>query len=281
MTTTPAASYVHGYTDLETRRLSDQADTLSTLLHGGTSYPAGARVLEVGCGVGGQTVHLVAASPGAHIVAVDISAESLARARARVAASVPEANVEWHHADLHDLPFPDESFDHLFLCFVLEHVRDPERVLADLGRLLRPGGTVTVIEGDHATAVFHPDSAAAHAAIDCLVTLQAAAGGDALIGRRLQPLLAGAGYAEVEVGTRTVYVDMTRPELVDGFTRNTFIAMVESVRGEVLATGLITRDDWERGIADLARTADDGGTFHYTFFRGTAVWGPAVQAPAG
>ena len=140
--------------------------------------------MEVGCGVGGQTVHLVAASPGAHIVAVDISAESLAQARARVAASVPEADVEWHHADLHDLPFPDESFDHLFVCFVLEHLGAPEQVLADLGRLLRPGGTITIIEGDHGTAVFHPDSAAAHAAIDCLVTLQAAAGGDALIGRR-------------------------------------------------------------------------------------------------
>jgi len=275
MTTAPmtTASYVHGYTESETRRLSDQADTLSKLLHGGTSYPVGARVLEVGCGVGGQTVHLVAASPGAHIVAVDISADSLAQARARVA---PDADVEWHHADLHDLPFPDESFDHLFLCFVLEHLRDPVRVLADLARLLRPGGTITVIEGDHRTAVFHPDSAAAHAVIDCLVTLQAAAGGDALIGRRLQPLLAGAGYAEVEVRPRTVYVDETRPELVDGFTRNTFVAMVESVRGEALATGLITRDDWEHGIADLLRTADDGGTFHYTFFRGTAVWGTAA-----
>jgi len=274
-------SYVHGYTDSETRRLSEQADTLSTLLHGGTSYPMGARVLEVGCGVGGQTVHLVAASPGAHIVAVDISADSLARARTRVAASVPEADVEWHHADLHDLPFPDESFDHLFVCFVLEHLGDPERVLADLARLLRPGGTITVIEGDHGSAVFHPDSAPAHVAIDCLVTLQAAAGGDALIGRRLQPLLAGAGYTEVDVRTRTVYADATRPEWVDGFTRKTFIAMVESVRGEALATGLITRDDWDRGIADLLRTAADGGTFHYTFFRGTAVRGTAVRTPVG
>src|SRR2546423_14603060 len=62
-------SYVHGYTPRETRRLTDQAGTLAELLHGGTTYPAGSRVLEVGCGVGAQTEHLVARSPGAWIVA--------------------------------------------------------------------------------------------------------------------------------------------------------------------------------------------------------------------
>ncbi|WP_262403088.1 hypothetical protein [Actinomadura sp. CNU-125] len=46
-----AAQYVHGYTDREARRLGEQADALAELLHGGTRYPAGSRVLEVGCGV--------------------------------------------------------------------------------------------------------------------------------------------------------------------------------------------------------------------------------------
>ncbi|MGI8331712.1 methyltransferase domain-containing protein [Actinomadura scrupuli] len=269
-----AAGYVHGYSDYEARRLGDQADTLAALLHAGTAYPAGSRVLEVGCGVGAQTVHLVAAGPGAHIVAVDVSADSLAQARARVAAlAAPgaERRVEWCHADLHDLPFGAESFDHLFVCFVLEHLPDPCGALAGLRRVLRPGGTITVIEGDHGSAFFHPDSAHARAAIGCQVRLQSAAGGDALLGRRLQPLLADAGYHDVMVGPRTVYADRTRPALVDGFTRNTFIAMIESVRDEALAAGLTTPADWDRGIADLRRTADDGGTFSYTFFKAVAV----------
>ncbi|PZS29334.1 MAG: SAM-dependent methyltransferase [Pseudonocardiales bacterium] len=266
-----AAAYVHGYSADEARRLGDQADTLAALLHADTAYPAGSRVLEVGCGVGAQTVHLVAASPLARIAAVDRSADSLAQARARVAAEAPGASVEWHCADLFDLPFADGAFDHLFVCFVLEHLADPARALAALRRVLRPGGSITVIEGDHGSAFFHPDSAHARAAIGCLVRLQAAAGGNALLGRQLQPLLTAAGYEDVVVGPREVYVDRGHPALVDGFTRNTFTAMVESVRDEALAAGLITRADWERGIADLRRTAEDGGTFHYTFFKGVAV----------
>ena len=166
------------------------------------------------------------------------------------------------------MPFPDESFDHLFVCFVLEHLPAPEKALARLSRLLRPGGTITVIEGDHGSAIYHPRSAYAQAAIDCLVRLQADVGGDALIGRRLFPLLDTAGYAEIAVRPRTVYADPSRPELVEGFTRTTFTAMVEGVGEAAVSRGLISAEDWARGIADLRRT--ENGTFHYVFFKATA-----------
>ncbi|WP_078623923.1 methyltransferase domain-containing protein [Streptomyces monomycini] len=271
ITTPRERPYVHGYSDHEARRLTDQADTLAALLHAGTVYEPGSRVLEAGCGVGAQTVHLAASSPKAHITAVDIRADSLDQARARLAARPHAATVRWHQADLTDLPYPDASFDHLFVCFVLEHLPDPARTLADLRRVLRPGGGITVIEGDHGSALFHPDSAHAHAVIGHQVRLQAAAGGDALLGRRLQPLLTAAGYAEVAVRPRTVCADATRPGLVDSFTRNTFIAMIAAVRDDALAAGLTTEAEWERGIRELRRTAEDGGTFHYTFFKATAV----------
>ncbi|MBO1419891.1 methyltransferase domain-containing protein [Streptomyces sp. FH025] len=270
-TGTPPTGYVHGYSDTEAQRLGDQADTLAELLHAGTAYPAGSRVLEAGCGVGAQTVHLLAASPGVLLTAADLSAESLALARERVAAQAPAARVAWHHGDLHRLPFADGSFDHVFLCFVLEHLPDPAAALAALRRVLRPGGTVTVIEGDHGSALFHPESEPARRTIDHLVRLQAAAGGDALLGRRLHPLLTAAGFVEVAVRPRTVYADAGRPALVEGFTRRTFVAMVESVRAEALAAGLTTPEAFDRGIADLRRSAGPGGTFHYTFFKAVAV----------
>jgi len=267
-------AYVHGYSPDEARRLGGQADTLAALLHAGTAYPAGSRVLELGCGVGAQTAHLTAGSPGAQIVAVDVSADSLAEARARVAGRAP--GVQWCRADLLDLPFADAEFDHLFVCFVMEHLPDPLRALAGLRRVLRPGGSITLIEGDHGSAFFHPDSAYARAAIGCLIRLQRAAGGNALLGRQLQPLLAAAGYDGVVVHPKTVYADHTRPLLVDGFTRRTFIAMIESVMDDALAAGLTTRSDWDRGIADLYRTAASGGTFFYTFSKAVAVKPPLL-----
>ncbi|TDC76401.1 methyltransferase domain-containing protein [Actinomadura sp. 7K507] len=268
---TETGGYVHGYSGREARRLGDQADALADLLHGGTSYPAGSRVLEVGCGVGSQTVHLVSRSPGAEVTAADVSGESLARARARVAASCPGARVAWVNADLHDLPFADDEFDHLFVCFVLEHLTDPHAALVALRRVLRPGGTLTVIEGDHGSAFLHPDSADARAAIGHLVALQAAGGGDALIGRRLRPLLAGAGYGGVTVSPRTMYADGSRPDLARAFTLDTFTAMVEGVGDEAVAAGLSTSADWDRGVAALHRAAEPDGTLCYTFFKAVAV----------
>jgi SAM-dependent methyltransferase len=261
--------YVHGYSAGESGRLTDQASTLTDLLHAGTHYPAGSRVLEAGCGVGAQTVILAGNSPGAAFTSVDISPDSLAEAERRVQAA-GHTNVTFRQGDIFDLPFPPDHFDHVFVCFVLEHLPNPSGALVALLHALKPGGSITVIEGDHGSAYFHPDSAAARRAIECLVELQQRAGGDPLIGRRLYPLLVEAGCSEVTVSPRMVYVDASRPQLVDGFTRKTFTAMVEGVGQQAVGQGLIDEPTWTAGIRDLYRTAEADGTFSYTFFKGVA-----------
>lgn len=261
------ASYVHGYDPRERDRLHDQATTLVELLHGDTAYAPGSTVLEAGCGVGAQTVTLAARSPGARITAVDISAESVAAARQRVRAA-GFGNVSFRQADLFALPFAPASFDHVFVCFVLEHLARPADAIAALKRLVRPGGTVTVIEGDHGSTTFYPESAAARAAIDCQVELQRRAGGDAHIGRRIYPLLAGAGLRDVRVSPRMVYVDAGRPRLVEGFVRRTFTAMIAGVRESAISSALTEPDAFDAGIRDLHRTTEHDGTFCYTFFKG-------------
>ena len=266
----PPLPYVHGYSPRETVRLGDQARTLADLLHRGVTFPAGARVLEAGCGTGAQTVILARNNPAAQILSVDCSAESLARARESVQRAGC-ANVRLEQADIRRLPYPANEFDAGFVCFVLEHLADPGAALAELGRVLRPGGTITVIEGDHGSAYFHPDSAPARRAIQCLVDLQREAQGDALIGRRLYPLLRAAGFDDVQVAPCVVYADASRPELVEGFTRNTFTAMVAGVGEAVLASGRMDPADWRQAIADLGRTAGPDGIFNYTFFRARAV----------
>ncbi len=260
------SAYVHGYDEAENLRLTDQATTLEALLHHDTAYPAGSLVLEAGCGVGAQTMPLVRNSPSARYTCLDISAASLATAAARVqAAGLPVPR--FRQGNLQALPFRNASFDHAFVCFVLEHLRDPAIALAELRRVLRPGGSLTVIEGDHGSTLFHPDDAAAHAAIRCQVALQRAAGGDANIGRRLYPLLTAAGLRTVRVSPRQVYVDASRPELVDGFIRKTFSAMVASVRDEAIQAGLTDAEAFDAGVRALLRTAEPDGVFFYTFFK--------------
>jgi SAM-dependent methyltransferase len=266
------SAYVHGYTETEASRLMDQSGTLAQLLHHGTLYPPGSRVLEVGCGVGGQTVILAHNSPLAEIISVDISAESLAKAKAAVS-SAGLSNVTFEIADLFHLPFLHASFDHVFVCFVLEHLERPLEALRSIRRLIKPGGSITVIEGDHGSYFSHPRSEEASLAVQCLIDVQARLGGNSLIGRELYPLLAAAGYAEVKVSPRMVYVDSSRPQLVDGFIDKTFIAMVKGVREQAAALQLVDGERWDKGISDLYRSTEEYGTFCYTFFKGVAEKG--------
>lgn len=258
--------YVHGYERRENSRLQDQAATLVELLHADTAYPAGSRVLEAGCGVGAQTLTLARNSPGAAITAIDIAAASVAEAAQRVAVA-GLGNVEFAQADIFALPYAPDSFDHIFVCFVLEHLARPAEALRALREYLRPGGTITVIEGDHGSTFFYPDSAAARAAIRCQVELQRRAGGDAMIGRALYPLLCEAGYRAPRVSPRLVYVDGSRPELIEGFTKRTFTAMIAGVRDAALAAGIVEATVFDQGIRDLYRTAEADGVFCYTFFK--------------
>ena len=260
--------YVHGYSPREARRLADQANVLADRLHAGVRYPAGARVLEVGCGVGAQTLHLARNNPHSAITAVDISPASLAAAQQLLAGV--GATVDFVQGDLFALPFPDAAFDHLFVCFVLEHLPDPVDALRHVTRYLRPGGSLTVIEGDHGSFLCHPQSADADAAVACLIELQRRAGGDGCIGRRLYPVLCAAGFADARVEPVPIYADPSAPDAVEAFTRNTFNAMVAGVEQRALEAGLTTRDAWQRGMDALERAAADG-TASYCFFRGTAT----------
>ena len=261
---------MHGYDHRENIRLQDQASTLAELLHHDTAYPAKSRILEPGCGVGAQTITLARKSPDSHLISIDMSRESIAAARNKIKEEGFK-NVSFQQADIFRLPFKPGSFDHIFVCFVLEHLAQPDVALGCLKGLLKDGGTITVIEGDHGSTYFYPDNEAAHKAIRCQVELQKRAGGNANIGRELYPLLKAAGFGGIKVSPRMVYVDSSKPHLVEGFTKNTFTAMVEGVRESAIQAGLIDGETFDEGIKALYRTTKIDGVFCYTFFKAVAT----------
>jgi len=266
-----ADRYVHGFSQRETERLYDQAGSVRDLFHHDTRYPVGSTVLEAGCGVGAQTVTLARNSPAARIVAMDRAPQSLRLARALVQEQ-GLANVQFQQADIFALPFPAETFDHVFVCHVLEHLADPDSGLRMLRRVLKRGGTMTVIEGDHGSCYFHPESRHARQAWNCLIEAQAQLGGNSLIGRQLFPLLSRAGLRDVRVSPKMVYADTSKPELMVAFVKKTIIPMVEGVRARALDMQLIDEASWNKGIEDLYYVAECGeGSFCYTFFKGVAV----------
>ena len=186
--------YVHGYADSEQKRLRGSADTLQHLLHQDTSYPPEALVLEAGCGVGAQTRLLLERCPGIRLVSVDIAHASLLRAKDEVA-----AQTNFVQADLHQLPFLRRTFDHIFICFVLEHLQKPLEVLKTLKTFLKPKATLTAIEGDHGSAFFFPETPEAMIVWKRLQQLQLQTSGDGHIGRRLYTLFKQSGASTVAV----------------------------------------------------------------------------------
>ncbi len=265
----PAKKYVHGYSKKESVRLRNQADTVARLLHDDTVYPTNSRILEAGCGVGAQTIYLARNSPRAKIVSVDISEASLKEAK-KLIEKHKIKNVLFQQADIFDLPFEDESFDHVFVCFLLEHLPNPVKALSCLRKALKKGGSITVFEGDHGSCYFYPESKESVQTWKCLIRSQADLKGDSLIGRQLYPLLKRAGFKKIEVVPRMIYIDSSKPGLVDGFIRKTIIPMVEGVRRQSLKSGLMSRASWEKGIKDLRKSAGPDGTFCYTFFKARA-----------
>lgn len=262
--------YVHGYSEEEANRLLDQANTLSNLLHDDTKYPAGSKVLEAGCGVGAQTVMLAKNNPNAQIISIDISEDSITQAKNLVEQN-GFSNVEFETADLFDLPFEDEIFDHIFVCFVLEHLQDPVSVLKSLRRVLKKGGSITVIEGDHGSCYFYPESKEAIKAWECLIECQKRFDCNPMIGREIYPLLMNSGFKNIQVNPKIVYVDSSKPDLVEGFNKKTIIAMVEGVKDQALELGLIDSKSWEKGINDLYKTTKSDGVFFYNFFKGIGI----------
>ena len=115
--------------------------------------------------------------------------------------------MEFVQADFHDLPFENKSFDHIFVCFVLEHLQDPIDALNSLKRVLKDGGSITVIEGDHGSCYFYPETKEAINVWECLIECQKIFGCNPMIGREIYPLLTGSGFKEVQVQPKVVYVD--------------------------------------------------------------------------
>jgi ubiquinone/menaquinone biosynthesis C-methylase UbiE len=102
------------------------------------------RVLEVGCG-SGEMSERINALPGVTLVATDDADDSVELTAAR--------GVDARHADICYLPFDGESFDVVYAGWMLDHVRDIGRAIAEVRRVLRPGGTfVAVTDGDDDTA---------------------------------------------------------------------------------------------------------------------------------
>jgi ubiquinone/menaquinone biosynthesis C-methylase UbiE len=131
------------------------------------------RILALGCGTGIEVRALRRLTrPGVAIAGVDHSPALIEAARRLTADEGLSDNVTYQVGDAHHAPYGDDQFDIAILHTVISHVDDPPQVLREARRLVRPGGTVAVFDGDYASLTFaHPDHALAKTIEEKLIQL--------------------------------------------------------------------------------------------------------------
>lgn len=205
--------YLHGFTPEEQDRLYRQARYLAHEVHDRLPFRSCRRLLEVGCGVAAQTEILLRQFPDLHVTGVDSSSANLTIARARLESlSFAAEHWELHEVDAQRLPFAKESFDGAFLCWILEHVPEPARVLSEVRRVLRAGSPIVCTEVQNASFFIDPYSPNTLAYWMAFNDYQfEELDGDPFVGAKLGNLLLAVGYREIRTEVKTFHLDNRRP----------------------------------------------------------------------
>jgi demethylmenaquinone methyltransferase / 2-methoxy-6-polyprenyl-1,4-benzoquinol methylase len=114
------------------------------------------RVLDAATGTAAVAIELARAVPARRIVGVDQSAEMLAAGRERVERAGLTGRIELGEGNAQSLPFPDAGFDALTFTYLLRYVDDPEGTMRELVRVVRPGGTIAMLEFGLPRGVWRP-----------------------------------------------------------------------------------------------------------------------------
>lgn len=266
-----AGGYLHGFGETEEARLRGQARITEHVIHRSLPFRRARRLLEVGSGVGAQTEILLRTFPDLHVTSVEASESNLAAAR-RYLSSQPwlAARFDATPGDAHALDFPSDSFDSAFLCWILEHVRDPARVLSEVRRCLRPGSPIVVNEVQNATFFLAPYSPSTLQYWAAFNDHQFELGGDPFIGAKLGNLLQRIGFDEIVTDVRTVHLDNRTPaeraEFIQ-FWSDLLLSGCENL----LAAGAVTDDvvtGMQSELREVARDPD--AVFFYAFVQARA-----------
>lgn len=147
----PAPAFIGRFLDSDYRRTLQPPEPIVAR----SGVRPGMKALEIGCGSGAYTTFFArAVGPGGEVAALDIQPEMLAQLAAKLAKPEHQDihNITLHEASAYELPFDDNTLDLVYMITVFQEIPDRDRTLAEVLRVLKPGGLLAITEW-----VFDPD----------------------------------------------------------------------------------------------------------------------------
>jgi ubiquinone/menaquinone biosynthesis C-methylase UbiE len=213
--------------------------------------PHTAAVLDLGCGTGVVT-RAIAARAGfaGAVTGVDQSPEFIAAAQRLAADEGVGDRVEFALGDAHELDFPAATFDAAVAHTLVSHVRDPLAVLAEAARVIRPGGSVAIFDGDYASLTFGSSDPRLGQTIERAI--QSMIMSSPRVMRELPRLLPRAGLRLMATQAH-VYAEAGSSSFL--------LNLAETYGPLAAAAGILPAADVDAWLADQRRSADDGTFF--------------------
>ena len=263
--------YLHGFSSTEQERLSKQAMFAEHTVYKDINFSEQRNILEVGSGVGAQTEILLRRFPNLKVTGIDRSEKQLETAKKFLESKgASSERFDFKSMDATRMEFEGEQFDGAFLCWVLEHIPGPEKVLSEIRRVLRPGSPIFITEVLNSSFLLDPYSPNVWKYWMAFNDYQYDMKGDPFVGAKLGNLLLQQGFKDIHVDTVTWHLDNRRPkqrkEYIDFWHE-----LLLSAADQLIEAGRVTKEIVEGMKKEMDQVASDpNAVFYYSFIQAKA-----------
>ena len=252
--------YIHTFSKKEQDRLIRQSELVAPFVHKNIDFSKDSKLLEIGCGVGAQIRIICRKYPQLAVSGIDISDKQIRRAQHLLGKEIADGRVFLDVGSADRLPYDDEEFDVVFICFVLEHLDNPSSAVAEAMRVLKKGGKVICTEVFNDALYIFPESPAIMSYWGAFNSMQKRMGGDPNIGVRLCNIMSQAGFDVSSMEDASYMLDRrmtnqsTRAEYLEHWYFNFMSAKTQLLDTDLVDGALL--EEFEREYAKLRKSED-------------------------
>ena len=263
-------SYIHGFDQAEQQRLVAQAIFLEDSIFEKINFSGRKKILEVGCGVGSQTDILLNRYPNSHVTGVDISSDQLDKAKIYLQSKHSSSHFSLQQMDAMAMSFPENTFDAIHICWVLEHVSNPQQIVDECYRVLSKGGIIFITEVNNNNLYFIPQSSILDSYWNKFNALQIQMGGNPFVGVQIGNYAFSAGFENISTIVQSFLLDNNQVKKREQMI-NYWTDLMLSGFDSLLENNKVTYSEKNIIIKEMNKVKTNNGVFHYAFIQASGI----------